>query len=199
MIFCSETGILGYLLKYIREWIIANHRGAADRILRGLSGPLSELARENKMHYNNKLFDVKHGVIQAQHLRTMAQFVQVITCRTIPPISPLGRVIHATLEWYWACRQLSFSDATLASLGIKGEAMGTAWDAFDTAELRTSFRKDPELALPQRGVLACPKMRRALHDMVNTVQRFGPPEYLTTETSEALHKLPKAIYRSYVG
>ena len=191
-----------YLLSYIREWIHVHHRADEQRppgterpaqVLHKLSKRYSEAAKELGLRHVPKLFDDNHGIISSSHLRTFAEVVKVITADYVPRDSDMGTVIATTFAWYWACRAKTFTEQDLQDLQANTDEMRAAWEALDT----TGWRKG-DTGVPKNGILQTRKFHRATLHAVDYVRRFGPMEYLTTETSEALHKPLKTIFRTYV-
>ena len=199
----SELGVLGYMLVYIREWIMASHKRPA-KVLAMLSRRYQEAAIQLGLRHVPRVFDEHHGTISSMHYRTLAEVVEVIAADVIPPASNMGRVIATTVAWYWACRALSFTPADITALGHKTEAMRAAWETLDTPEWRATLRKPKKKKdkkaskFPSNPVLETPKFHRAVEHCVDYVREWGPLEYITTETSEAMHKPLKAYFRTYV-
>lgn len=191
----SELGVLGYLLIYIRETIHATRR-KPDSVLSLLSQRFTDAATELGLRKVPCLFDDKHGRISSLHYRTLAEVVEVITCDIFDEEEPIAQVIHTTVAWYWACRSQSFTSADLDSLQGKTDAMLAAWAVLDTPLFRTTLRASRET--PKRCVLEVPKFHRLKH-VVDYIRRWGPMEFLTTETSESLHKPFKSIFRACVN
>ena len=196
---CSEGGVLGNLLIYTRECILASDLPGKET-LKTLSERYMDAALVLQLPRVPSIFMEKHGIITSAHYRTLAEVIEVIICDVIPPTSVLGRVIHATVTWYWACRAATFTEATLVDLQAKTQELHDAWAALDTPEWRATLRARPPkgVFVPQRSVLLTPKFHRAVHHTVDYVRRFGPIQDLTTETSEAMHKPLKIIFRTLV-
>ena len=121
--------------------------------------------------------------------------IEVITADIVPLASPLRAVIHATVAWYWACRATSFTEEQLQDLRAKSEALRAAWEAMDSSAFRDAVKRKADHQLTKNPVLLTPKMHRAVCHMEEYVRRWGPMEYLTTETAEALHKPLKEMFR----
>ncbi len=196
--------MLGYMLIYIREWIVANNRSPA-KVLALLSRRYQEAATQLGLRHVPRVFDEHHGTISSMHYRTLAEVVQVITVDVIEPDTAMGRVITATVEWYWACRAPSFRPADITALQRKTEELRAAWEALDTPEWRATLRKPKKTKkgkkvskFPSNPVLETPKFHRAVEHCVDYVREWGPLEFITTETSEAMHKPLKAYFRTYV-
>ena len=66
----------------------------------------------------------------------------------------------------------------------------------DTPAWRATVRVADTVKLTKRCVLLTPKFHRAVSHCVEYVKEWGPMEYLTTETSEALHKPLKGFFRA---
>ena len=189
--------MLGYLLIFIREWVLQT-LATPHHVLFTLSERYSAAATQLGLRHVPRLFDVKHGSITGMHFRTLAEVVEVITQDFIPPASLMGRVIGVTVDWYWACRAKSFTVADIAALQGKCDALAAAWTALDTNAWRLSLKNKPTKQLPKGCVLNTIKFHRAVSHCADYVKEWGPLEYITTETSEALHKPLKIFFRSYV-
>ena len=189
----SELGVLGYLLIYIRESIFATLRHPAE-VLATLSERYCAAATELGLRHVPNIFCDKHGSISSTHYRTLAEVVEVITSDIFEEDEPITAVIRATVSWYWACRALNFTQADLTALEDATAAMGAAWTALDTPAFRALLRRKRET--PKRRVTLVPKFHRALTHVVDYIRRWGPLEYITTETSEAMHKPLKIMFRT---
>ena len=147
-----------------------------------LSKRFEVAAQQLGLRWMHSMFNDKHGICSSAHFRSLASVIEVITADVIPPESRMGRVIHATIAWYWACRAKSFTAADL-----------------DTKDWHKSAMKKKKCGLPKRRALLLPKFHRAIKHTVDYVRRFGPMEYLTTETSESLHKPLKTFFNVCVS
>lgn len=182
---------------YIREWILGNKKPAPKRTLKLLSQRFDEATEALGLRRLHCMFDEKHGIITSAHYRAFAEVVEVITCDVVPPASPLGVAIQTTVEWYWSCRAQRFTQRDLDRLERLTREMQDAWEVLDSQEWRATLREGKK-DIAKNGVLNTTKMHRATSHMVDYIKRWGPVEYLTTETSEALHKPLKIIFRMYV-
>ena len=182
-----------YLLMFIREWIKALY--GVDALCE-LSKRFTIAARQLGLRHVPRIFDVKHGSITGLHYRALIQVVAVITHDYIPADSPMGCVIAATVDWYWACRASTFTVADIASLQEKCTTLGEAWAELDTVEWRATLGTVKDKKFPKACVLLTNKFHRALRHCVDYVREWGPMEYITTETSEALHKPLKEFFRT---
>lgn len=185
------------MLAYIREWILLTWQ-SGHTVLATLSERFSIAAAQLGLRHVPQMFDIKHGTTTSTHYRSLAHVVAVITQDWIPPESVMGRVIAATVDWYWACRATSFSPAAIVALEGKCAALDAAWAALDTPAWRGTVRVAEDLQLPKGCVLTTCKLHRAVSHCPEYVKEWGPMEYITTETSEALHKPLKAFFRTYV-
>lgn len=192
---CSENGILGFLLQYIREWAFRSLPSAADELAK-LSARFTDAATQLGLRHVPGVFNEQHGYLSSTHYRSLAETLELVTCDVIPADSLMGRVICTTIDWYWACRAKSFTAAELTALDTKTAAMKAAWAPLDTPAWRQNLRAKSDV--PKLGALATPKMHRGLEHMSDYVRWWGPVEFLTTETSEALHKPLKVFFRTYV-
>lgn len=165
-------------------------------VLEILSERFTAAAQQLGLRHVPRFFNDKHGSITGMHYRTLTQVVAVITHDYIPPASLMGRVIAATVDWYWACRAPKFSPADIVALEAKCAALAAAWGALDTPAWRATLRLPPKTKFPRNCVLETPKFHRAVHHCAHYVQEWGPIEAITTETSEAMHKPLKAFFRA---
>ena len=180
---------------------MVNHDHPAH-VLETLSERFQHAATQLGLRHVPRLFNDKHGSITSTHFRTMAEVIEVITADVIPAGSVMRRVIAATVSWYWACRAPSFTSTDLTTLGVKTREFRDAWTALDTPEWRAGLRdvtKTEKSRFPKKSVLLTIKFHRAIHHCVDYVREWGPMEFLTTETSEAMHKPLKAFFRTCVS
>lgn len=193
---CSELGLTGYKLNFIREHVLAT-LPSPHHVLEILSERFSVAAAQLGLRHVPHLFDEHHGTITGMHYRTLAQVVAVITHDYIPPASVMGTVIGATVDWYWACRAPKFSPADIVALEVKCAALEAAWSALDTPAWRATLTREPKVSkLPKRSILLTNKFHRATTHCADYIKEWGPMEALTTETSEALHKPLKEFFRT---
>ena len=208
--------MLKHLLIFLQEWIIGEcktrktngskkgMKGAnslleektSREVLQKLSERFCVAAQQLRLRHVPNFFNDKNGITTSGHFRTFAEVVEVITADVVPPDSVMGTTVHTTVDFYWALRAKQFSSDDLANLELKEAAMREAWEALDTLAWRATLRKTNEL--PKSEVLTTVKMHRAAHHVIEYIRRWGPVEFLTTETTEAYHKLLKAIFRACV-
>lgn len=191
--FIRESGVLATLASFVREDVGRRPHGGG--MLTELSQRYSTAAMQLGIRHVPSFFEHKHGRLTALHHRTMAEVLQVITCDLIPPASALGKVIAATTRWYWACRAKEYTQADVVELKRLGAAMQTAWVAYDIPELRETFRQ--EAGTPKSDAVDLPKFHRSVAHLPTYIPDWGPYEYLTTETSESMHKPFKMIFKRF--
>ena len=178
-------------MTFIRECVNQMHNG--PQLLVVLSERYCAAAAELGLRHVPGVFLHHHGRLTAMHYRTAAAVLPLISFDIIDPTSALGSVLQRTVTWYWSTRRKSFSAHDLTDLEDQTEDMRAAWDAFDTAAMRQQLRDAAEV--PAGAVLDLPKFHRGIAHVVEYIRRFGPVEYLTTETSESLHKPLKMIFK----
>ena len=187
-----ESGVIATTAKFVREFVGAMPRGY--KLLGTLSRRYRTAAKELGLRQVPRVFQFKHGRLTSTHYRTMAEVLQVITCDLIPPASPLGQVIAATTRWYWACRAAAFAtEEDVVEVDRLGTVISDAWIAFDTDELRATFREDAKT--PAGRAVDLPKFHRAITHMPAYIRSWGPYEFITTETSESMHKPLKLMFK----
>jgi hypothetical protein len=185
---------LAYLLNFIRA------RVRKEKTLSVLSKRYSEAASELGLRHVPQVFNAEHGRMTSLHYRTLAEVMPVIICDQFPEDQALHATINATIKWYWRCRSRSFSPADIDALAEETAAMQVAWQQIDEATPRPASSKElAKSGLPSGLVLDTPKFHRAVEHIVEYVRNWGPIEYLTTETSESLHKPLKVMFRWYVN
>lgn len=193
---CSELGKLGYALIYTREWIFVTY-DSPGHILEELSERFVAAATQLGLRHVPRLFNEQHGTVTGMHYRALSQVFTIITHDFVPPASPMGIVIAATVDWYWACRAPKFSPADIVALEVKCAALEAAWTALDTPAWRATLKRLPKVSkLPKRSILLTNKFHRATKHCADYIKEWGPMEALTTETSEALHKPLKEFFRT---
>ncbi len=188
---CRESGVICTTVTFVRENV--NQLPDGPALLTRLSLRLCAAAQELGLRHVPSVFEHKHGRLTSMHYRTVAAVLPVIIFDIIPPESPLGEVINATLKWYWAARAKKFTPEGLKSLQLLGDVMRDAWRTFDTPAMRGRLREKHEL--PKGLALDLPKFHRSMAHVPDNVKRFGPQEYLTTEASESLHKPLKVMFK----
>lgn len=192
---CRENGIIGWLVVYVRAWVRYVWKKPLKKLAL-LSQRFTFACRVLGLRGMHRMFEDKHGRISSCHYRAVAEVLEVIVRGIVDEESPMGKVIHTTIKWYWATRAKSFTQQDLEDLQADTDAMDAAWKALDTAEWRQELVAGRvKNSLPKSRAWDLPKFHRGLHHMVDYIRRFGPVEYLTTETSESLHKYLKQIFR----